>query len=184
MSQKITILLGSPRKSGNSEQLAASFAKGAAEAGHSVQTIRLHGLKISGCIDCRRCWTNGTHCFLHDDMVDVYRALDDTDVIVFAVPLYFYSWPTQIKPVWDRLLPYYMPDSKVDMTGRRVVLLAVAGDEAPESFEGLRKSFELASGYCKWKVAGEICATGVHDIGDIALKGDWLAQAATLGRSL
>ncbi|MDR3255522.1 MAG: flavodoxin family protein [Synergistaceae bacterium] len=184
MPYKIAILLGSPRKNGNSEQLAVSFAKGATEAGHKTQTLRTHGLKIGGCIDCRRCWTNGTHCFLHDDMIDIYQALDEADVITFAVPLYFYSWPAQIKPVWDRLLPYYTPDSKVDLTRRRAVLLATAGDASPSSFDGLRRSFELASAFCKWIIAGEICATDVYGAGEITTKGDWLEQAEALGRGL
>jgi multimeric flavodoxin WrbA len=117
-------------------------------------------------------------------MSDVYRALDDADVITFAVPLYFFSWPAQIKPVFDRLLPYYSADTKVGLAGRRTVLLAAAGDDDVSCFDGLRKTFELVCGYCGWKIAGEIYATGVYDVGDIAAKGDWLAQAEALGRAL
>jgi multimeric flavodoxin WrbA len=182
--KKIAVLLGSPRKNGNSEQLAAALAKGAVNSGYRVQTLRLHGMKLGGCIDCRRCWTNGSHCFLHDDMSDVYHALDDANVIVFAAPLYFYSWPAQIKPVWDRLLPYYMPNSKVDMKGRTAVLLSTAGDSSDSCFGGLRKSFELCCAYCKWEIAGEICAADVYGAGEIASKGDWLARAEALGSRL
>lgn len=182
--KKIAILLGSPRKNGNSEQMAIALAKGAAEAGYTAQTVRLHGLKLSGCIDCRRCWQNGTHCFLNDDMKEVYAAIDDAEVIVFASPLYFYSWSAQIKPVWDRLLPYYAENSKVDVRGRRSVLLATAGDTEPGCFEGLKKSYELACGYCKWDNAGTILAYDVYTSGEIAAKGDWLAQAEQLGKKL
>jgi multimeric flavodoxin WrbA len=184
MLKKTAILLGSPRKDGNSDSLAAAFAKGASQAGYSHQTVRMHGLKIGGCIDCRRCWTNGSHCFLNDDMKEVYKVLDHADVIVFAAPLYFYSWPAQIKSVWDRLLPYYMPNSKVDMRGRRAILLAAAGDDSDTCFDGLRKSFELACAYCKWEIAGMICATDVYEAGAIAGKGDWLAKAESLGRNI
>lgn len=185
MSKKLTVLLGSPRKEGNSERLAAALAKGAAGAGYAVETVRLYGMKLTGCIDCRKCWTNGSHCFLKDDMQEVYAALDAADVIAFASPLYFYSWSTYMKPAWDRLIPYYMPNSKVDMKGRRVILLSTAGDSDPACFDGLKKSFELACGYCKWNVAGQICAHGVHGAGEIAENGgDWLRQAEELGKSL
>ena len=184
MPRKAAILLGSPRKDGNSEQLAGAFARGASRAGYSLQTVRMHGLKIGGCIDCRRCWTNGSHCFLNDDMREVYKTLDDADVIVFAAPLYFYSWPSQIKPAWDRLLTYYMPNSKIDMSGRRAVLLTTAGDDSDTCFDGLRKSFELACAYCKWEIVGVICATGVYEAGAIAEKGGWLAKAESLGSNL
>ena len=184
MSRKMLVLLGSPRKNGNSELLAQSLVKGAEEAGYKTQTIRLNGMKIGGCIDCRRCWSNGSHCFLNDDMKEVYAALDDAEVIVFASPLYFYSWAAQIKPVWDRLLPYFSENSKVDVKGRRAILLATCGDEEDKAFDGLRKCFELACEYCGWKVEGTICAHSVYPAGEIKEKGDWLAQAEKLGKSL
>lgn len=184
MPGKVAVILGSPRKNGNSEQLASAFSKGAAEAGYETRIVRMQGKKVGGCMDCRRCWTDGTHCVVKDDMASVYEALDTSDVFVFATPLYFYSWPTQIKPVWDRLIPYYMPNSKVDIKGRRAVLLATAGDTTPECFDGLKKSFELACSYCKWEIAGTLCAFDVYTPGEIAQKGNWLKEAETLGKSL
>lgn len=181
---KVAILLGSPRRDGNSERLASSFAEGAAENGYKSTVLRMSGLKLGGCIDCRRCWSNGKHCFLNDDMKDVYATLDDADVIVFATPLYFYSWSAQIKPVWDRLLPYFNENSKIDIKGRRAVLLATAGDAEATCFEGLKRSFELACGFCQWKIAGTILATDVYPVGEISKKGDWLKQAEALGKSL
>ena len=44
----MTILLGSPRKEGNSEQLADSLAKGAEERGYEVRKVRLAGKKLHG----------------------------------------------------------------------------------------------------------------------------------------
>ena len=41
MSKRILIISSSPRKGGNSETLAAAFAKGAQAAGHQVETIYL-----------------------------------------------------------------------------------------------------------------------------------------------
>ncbi|MDR3331355.1 MAG: flavodoxin family protein [Synergistaceae bacterium] len=184
MSQKITVILGSPRRNGNSERLAAALLKGAAEADYKAQTIRMHGLKVGGCIDCRRCWSNGTHCFLNDDMKDVYAAIDDAAVIIFASPLYFFSWTSQIKPVWDRLLPYFHPNSKVDVRGRRVILLATAGDTDKRCFDGMKKSFHLSCQYCEWTIAGEVYAYDVHDTGAISKKGDWLTRAEEIGKSL
>lgn len=46
MSKKILILSSSYRKGGNSEQLAAAFARGAEEAGHEVETIYLRDKEI------------------------------------------------------------------------------------------------------------------------------------------
>ena len=41
MSKNVLILSGSPRKGGNSDILCDEFAKGATEAGHNVEKIRV-----------------------------------------------------------------------------------------------------------------------------------------------
>jgi len=182
--KKMTILLGSPRRNGNSETLASSFCDGAAKSGYKATTVRLNGLKIGGCIDCRRCWSNKTHCFLNDDMKEVYAAIDKSEVIAFVTPLYFYSWSTQIKPAWDRLLPYFSASSKVDVKGRRTILIATAGEEDASCFDGLKKSFELSCNYAKWNIAGELLAAGVYELGEAAGKEELLKQAFELGKNL
>ncbi|MFR5879361.1 MAG: flavodoxin family protein [Cloacibacillus evryensis] len=68
----MTILLGSPRKEGNSEQLADSLAKGAGGNGYEVRKVRLAAKKLNGCLDCRKCWSAGTPCIQRDDMDSVY----------------------------------------------------------------------------------------------------------------
>jgi multimeric flavodoxin WrbA len=184
MPRKITILLGSPRRNGNTDTLAASFAGGAASAGYKVSMLRITGLKIGGCIDCRRCWTANGHCFLNDDMKDVYAAIDDSDVITFASPLYFYSWSAQIKPVWDRLLPYFSANSKVDVRGRRAVLISAASDSDGSCFDGLKKSFELACDFAKWVIAGEILVNSVNEAGSVSKKQEHLNMAFRVGKNL
>lgn len=105
----LTLLLGSPRIGGNTEKLADALAEGAAEKGYEVKKVHLATLTLKGCLDCRKCWSTGKPCIQNDDMDQVYPEIEDASVIAFVSPLYFYSWSSQIKPVWDRLLPYYMP---------------------------------------------------------------------------
>ena len=44
--KKVLILSGSPRKNGNSDILCDEFARGAREAGHDVEKIRVAERKI------------------------------------------------------------------------------------------------------------------------------------------
>ena len=181
----VTILLGSPRRDGNSEQLAQAFAAGAEEKGYEVRYLRLAGKKLNGCLDCRHCWSTGAPCVQKDDMGEVYDALVAADVLVFATPLYFYSWSAQIKPVWDRLLPFFAENAKQNLKGRRAVLLACAGDAVDSAFDGLKKSFELACNYTQWPVAGIVCAADMYPKTDMAAKGEkYLKAAFELGRAL
>jgi hypothetical protein len=57
MGKRIVILLGSPRKRGNSAKLAEHVSKGARSKGAKVETFYLNGMSIkpclSGCCTCR-----------------------------------------------------------------------------------------------------------------------------------
>ena len=76
---KILVLLGSPRKSGNSETLANSFIAGALEAGHEVETITLQGQKINACLGRDYCMRNHGKCVQKDDMQTIYEKFENAD---------------------------------------------------------------------------------------------------------
>ena len=63
MNKKVLIISSSPRKSGNSETLAAAFAKGARKAGHQVVTVSLRGKQVGFCKGCFACLKLG-HCVI------------------------------------------------------------------------------------------------------------------------
>ncbi len=181
--KKIVILLGSPRKNGNSERLAKSFATGSESQGAHVRFLRLHNMNIKGCSDCRQCWSSGKHCIVADDMSQLYESIDNADVIVFATPLYWYSWSAQIKAVWDRMLPYVSDKAKTTVKGKQGVLLVTAGDEREDVFDAVLESFDRSASLLGLKQAGKICAHNVYDIGDIE-DGNWLDRAKELGASV
>jgi multimeric flavodoxin WrbA len=117
-------------------------------------------------------------------MKDVYSAIDGSCAIVFASPLYFYSWSSQIKPVWDRLIPYFSPNSKIDVKGRKSVLIATAGEDDAAVFDGIKQSFELSCKYIGWNIAGELLAGGVYDADAASGRQDLLDMAFELGENL
>ena len=55
MNKKVLIISSSPRKGGNSETLAAVFAKGAREAGNQVETVYLREKQVGFCKGCLAC---------------------------------------------------------------------------------------------------------------------------------
>lgn len=178
--KKMLVLLGSPRKNGNTEKLARAFGEGARETGAEVAFLRLSEKSVKPCIDCRKCWEAGDHCVIEDDMKDVYKAIDNADVLVFASPLYWYSWSAQIKPVWDRLLPYASDKALKNLKNKGCVLLAAAGDVAGDVFEGMDFALEKSAGLLGMKILGRIMATGVHGPDDIDAT-DWPEKAKRLG---
>ncbi|MDO5536969.1 MAG: flavodoxin family protein [Desulfovibrionaceae bacterium] len=98
---KILILSGSPRKKGNSSTLCQQFARGAEEAGHTVELVHLRDKKIGYCLACYHCRDHGG-CALKDDMAELLDRVEAADVIVLATPVYFYSVDAQLKTFIDR----------------------------------------------------------------------------------
>jgi multimeric flavodoxin WrbA len=102
MSKNVLVLMGSPRKKGNTSILCDEFIRGAVEAGHQVEKIDIIGKKIAGCLGCNGCKRNGGTCVQKDDMQEIYGKILAADVIVLASPIYYYTWTAQLKAVIDR----------------------------------------------------------------------------------
>ena len=92
--KNILIISGSPRKKGNSQLLCESFCKGALEAKHCVNLIRLADKNIHFCRACDACMKNGGTCILKDDMQYILEQFQQADVIVLATPCLLYTSPS------------------------------------------------------------------------------------------
>ncbi len=100
---KITILNGSPRKE-NTAAMAEAFAEGAREAGHEVDILHVGKMKIGGCLACEYCHTKGEgKCVQKDDMEKVIPAYQDSDMIVFATPIYYFDMSAQLSAAIQRV---------------------------------------------------------------------------------
>lgn len=68
MGKHVLVLVGSPRKHGNTDRLADAFIRGTQEAGHQVEKINLRDRTVNGCLGCGACQRNGGTCVQKDDM--------------------------------------------------------------------------------------------------------------------
>ncbi len=102
MGKKVLILSGSPRQGGNSDILCDEFMRGAKEAGHEVEKIRVAGKNIAPCSACYYCRSHAGECMHKDDMAALLQKIIEADVLVLASPVYFYSICAQLKAVIDR----------------------------------------------------------------------------------
>ncbi len=163
MSKKILILSGSPRKNGNSDLLCEEFAKGAREAGHLVEKVRVAELNIGYCRACYACRGTG-RCAIHDDMADLLQKMIDADVMVLASPVYFYSVDAQLKAVIDRSVARWQ-----EVKDKELYYIMTAADEETASMETTLACFR---GYADCiegaKEMGVVCGTGVYEKGEIA----------------
>lgn len=178
MSKKVMILSGSPRKGGNSDLLCDEFAKGAIEAGHTVEKIRVADKKIGYCRACYACKSSG-QCIIKDDMAEVLQKMIDADVLVLASPVYFYSVDAQLKAVIDRTVARWLEVKNKEFY--YIVTAADADKEAAETtlacFRGYADCVEGA------KEMGVIYGLGTYEKGEI-LKHPAMKQAYETGKRI
>lgn len=99
--KRILIVLGGGRRGGNTAQLADAFAKGAVEAGHQVENVSLTEKEVRGCLGCNACRYEKP-CIQRDDFNSLVPKIKAADLIVFASPLYFWTFSAKLKAFIER----------------------------------------------------------------------------------
>lgn len=176
---KIAILIGSPRKNGNTEILANSFIEGVNQQKNSIEVISVAGSKVKSCTGCNYCYRDNQHrCVQKDDMHEIYQKLADADVIVIATPIYFYGVSSQLKCIIDRLHNPIRNSFKV----KELVLLAVCADTTLAVFDSVKMMYHAILRYFSLRDAGIVTVSGVADKGDM-IGNPALLEARKLGAS-
>ncbi len=107
---KVTVINGSPRLSkGYTTQILTPFIEGMRQGEADVDLLYASKLKIKPCIGEFHCWNVKLgECILKDDMQSVYKILEDTDILVFATPVYI-PLPGAMQNFINRLCPLIEP---------------------------------------------------------------------------
>ena len=182
MSKKIVILNGSPRRNGNTSTLVKAFTEGAGSAGHTVTEFFLDCMEIHGCKGCfggrssREC-----PCVQKDDMIQIYAAVRECDVIVMASPLYYWNMSGQLRTAVDRLFALEEGDGNLLRCHDRSCALLMAAEG--NGFEDVVQYFDHLMEHLRWKNLGHVLAGGNGEVGDIQGKPE-IEQARALGRAV
>ena len=181
MSKKIVVITGSPRKDGNSFAMTDAFIRAAEEKGHSVTRFDAAQKNVGGCHACETCYKTGKACSFDDDFNESAPALLEADVVVFSMPVYWYSIPAQIKAVIDKMYSFCVAGK--DIAGKECMLIACCEEDDQSVLDGVRIPIERTAALVKWHMAGEVLVPGVLNVGDIE-KTDGCRQAAALAEKL
>lgn len=176
MNKKITVFMSSPRKDGNSDKLARAFIEGAKKANNIVNIIAIRDFHINGCIGCEYCYDHNGECSQKDDMQFIYRTLETTDIVVFATPVYYQSFPSQLKAVVDRL---YVTENR-DFPVIGAILLATYATPGKEMSKHTEEYFKCLIDYHGWENKGIIMVSSLDEKDDI-VGNEALLQAEHLG---
>jgi multimeric flavodoxin WrbA len=176
---KITVLMGSPNRNGSTSILVENFKRGAEEAGHSVEVIDVCHADIHPCIGCVKCGYEGP-CVQKDDVEMIRKKLLASDMVVFAIPLYYYGMSAQLKTVVDRFCAY---NSSLNSRHLKSALLTVAWNSDDWTFDALEAHYKTLVRYINWKDCGMILGYGCGTPG-MTRRSRYPQEAYQLGRSL
>lgn len=185
MTNKIVVILGSPRKKGNSATLAESLINGAEENGAEVQTFFLQGMDIKPCNACDQCMSSpGSGCVIDDDMQKIYPAVRAADAIVIASPIYWFNINAQTKLFIDRCYALIESGGHA-FNGKNIGLILVYGDTDPfrSGATNAIRSYQDIFRYVGAKIAGLIYGSAMK-AGQIQNNKQLMRKAYNLGKKL
>ena len=150
---KVLVLMGSPRKGGNTAALLAPFCEELRSAGAETETVWLYDRDIRPCLACRRFQEDWTAfgCGQQDDVQELFDKVLESDCVVLATPIYAWYCTPPMKALLDRLVygmnKFYGAEKGPSLwAGKAVALLTTCGyrlEKGCDLFEeGVRR-------YCK-----------------------------------
>jgi len=121
---KIVGILGSERKGGNTEVLLDVALEEAQKNGVLTDKVPLRDKSIAPCDGCLGCVKTGK-CVIEDDAQEIYEKMLESEGIIWATPVYFWSMSGQTKTLMDRTYALLFP--KLQLTNKTGGLILVAG---------------------------------------------------------
>jgi len=100
---KVLAFFGGARKHGNTMAM-LNYLLDNIEGEKEI--INCYDLSVSPCIDCRYCFKHRA-CSIKDGMTEIYKKVDEADMIIFAAPTYFFGIPGPMKVMIDRFQMYW-----------------------------------------------------------------------------
>ncbi len=179
--KNILVLTGSPRVDGNSDRLADAFIDGAISAENNVVRFDCGRMNIGGCKACDTCFSKDGACAVSNGFNTIAPEIEKSNVIVFVTPMYWFSFPAQIKNVIDKFYSFGVGGKNV--SGKECALIVCGGTDDVSDFGGLISTYKLMIGHLKWRDKGILIVPSVNDKGEVK-NTEYPAKAEEMGRNI
>jgi multimeric flavodoxin WrbA len=186
---KLLVLVGSPRRAGNSATLAEAVHRGAESVDTEVVVRFVDDFITSFLRDCRSCRLANGECAIEDRFRDLF--FDDflpAQGVVLCSPTYWYGLPAQLKAFFDRTFCYYAKshpsadDVMARMMGKRLGLVLASEETYPGAALGIIHQVQEYARYTQSPFVGVVRGVG-NRRGEVARDpGAPLEEAERLGR--
>jgi multimeric flavodoxin WrbA len=190
-SHRLLVLVGSPRRNGNSATLAKAVQRGAESSGAQV-SLRFFDDFISSFLrDCRLCRLTSGECAISDQFRSLF--FDDflpAHGVIFCSPVYWYGLSAQTKAFFDRTFCYYAAsypraaEVMQGMSGKRIGLVLASEETYPGASLGIVHQIQEFSCYTHSEFVGVVRGIGNNRSEVTRDPGDPMLAAEQLGREI
>lgn len=145
---KLLFLNGSPRVNGNTKSVLKLMESKLLSKGE-IEFLDICNLKLSGCIACDSCKKNNGQCFTNDDTNKIIDKIEQSDVIIFGTPVYWWGISSQLKMVVDKL---YSRVEKISGFSKKVGVVVIGADNLQNpQYQLIDKQFQCILEYLNWE---------------------------------
>lgn len=190
-SHRLLVLVGSPRRNGNSATLAKAVQRGAESSGAQV-SLRFFDDFISSFLrDCRLCRLTSGECAISDQFRSLF--FDDflpAHGVIFCSPVYWYGLSAQTQAFFDRTFCYYAAsypraaEVMQGMSGKRIGLVLASEETYPGASLGIVHQIQEFSCYTHSEFVGVVRGIGNNRSEVTRDPGDPMLAAEQLGREI
>ena len=159
---KVTTIMGSPRKKGNTAKVLNWVEEELITNGHEIDHIAITDYKVNPCLACDECQQHPDTpvCSQKDDAVKIFYRMMEADLILFASPLYCWGFPAQLKALVDRcgwvINDPDSPEFTSILEGKNTALLVTCAGPVGDNADLIQESFSRLTRLYKCELAGSM----------------------------
>jgi multimeric flavodoxin WrbA len=160
---KVMNILGSPRAKGNTARILNWVEQQLLADGNEIDHAHIMNYSIQGCRECKTCKKNGGGlcAFDEDDANGLFERMIDSDMVLFASPVFACGFPAQLKALIDRsysLVGDYSkgPDYESKLEDKALALLLTSEGPEKDNAEYVIKPFHKIIDMMKARDAGHL----------------------------
>ncbi len=155
---KVLLFNGSPRRNGNTAVAAAALAEAirTEKPDCELQIINVTDFKLSPCVNCDACRSNGGNCVTPDDSAKLMQLMAEADAAVFATPVYWWGVTAQLKMLIDK---FYSKEEEFRKKTKRIGVFSVGGAELSDpEYRIIAEQFNCICEFLNWKMVFSVSA--------------------------
>ena len=187
---RVIAIYGSPRQDGNTSVLLKEAVKGAKKEGAQVEEFVLRNLKMSPCLEIYGCKDTG-RCIIKDDFQMIYDRLLESDGLMLASPIFFYTVSAHTKIFMDRCQSFWTKKywiEKVPFTEKRVrgkgLFICVGATNGKKLFDGTLLTVKYFFDALDMEVFRTLLYRGLDFKGDVLHHPQYTKEAFQAGKEL